>query len=101
VNAGYGARFSAAYQPVACQRIAVESSNIASIGYAGANRTLSVLFLNGGLYEYYNVPRACFDAFLSAPSKGRFLHEFVKGAYPYARIGASPWRPVAAGAAQE
>ena len=41
------------------QMIPVSSSNIASIGYE--NRTLYVLFHNGGLYAYSDVPESIYN----------------------------------------
>jgi len=92
VDMGYGERLNAAYQPFDCQALPVVSSNIATIGYHAASQTLSVLFRKGSRYEYYNVPRACFEAFLAATSKGQYLNFWIKGIYPYARIGPSPYR---------
>ncbi|TBX34681.1 KTSC domain-containing protein, partial [Rahnella victoriana] len=37
------------------QRVNVVSSNILSIGYDPNTDTLEIEFLNGGIYEYYNV----------------------------------------------
>ena len=37
--------------------------------------------LNTSWYEYCNLPRAIFDAWLNAPSKGRYLNQDVKGTY--------------------
>jgi hypothetical protein len=37
-------------------REAVTSSNIASIGYDEDSQTLEIEFLNGGLYQYFDVP---------------------------------------------
>lgn len=64
----------------------VASSNIASIGYDEPTQTLEVEFLNGMLYQYYNVPQALFDQLLQEGSKGRFLNMYIKNAYPYSRV---------------
>ena len=65
------------------EMIAVKSSNVHSIGYE--NGTLYVRFLTGALYEYYDVPGAEYDAFLNAPSKGRFVYYRLRGRYRYRR----------------
>lgn len=69
------------------QRYTVASSNIASVGYDSATETLEVEFLNGSIYQYYNVPENMYDQLIKASSKGRFLHTYIKNAYPYSRIG--------------
>lgn len=65
--------------------IHVSSSNIDSIGYEGT--TLQVLFSNGGLYYYYNVPSSVYDGLMSASSHGSFLANHIKGIYKYKEVG--------------
>ena len=69
------------------ERYSVASSNIASVGYDAATETLEVEFLNGSMYQYYNVPENMYDRFMQDPSKGRFLNLYIKNAYPYSRVG--------------
>jgi hypothetical protein len=63
--------------------IPVRSSNVRSIGYE--NGVLEVHF-HDSVYQYLNVPPSVFDAFLSAESKGRFVHRYLKGVYRYKRL---------------
>lgn len=63
----------------------VSSSNISSIGYE--NRTLYVSFHNGGLYAYSGVPSSVYQGLMAASSHGSYLARYVKGVYPYRRIG--------------
>ena len=86
VAAWYGELFRSIYHALSDGLLPVESSNLARIGYDHATWTLTVQFLNGRIYEYYLVPRHQYDAFLSAPSKGRFLNRHIKGVYVYNRI---------------
>jgi hypothetical protein len=65
----------------------VASSTVVSIGYDQATETLEVEFLNGGIYQYYNVGQVVFDAFLTSPSKGQYLYLNIRNAYPYSRVG--------------
>lgn len=65
----------------------VSSSNVAAVGYEPETQTLFVDFLNGGRYTYDGVPEDVFIGMLSAESVGRFLHQNVKGIYPYTKIG--------------
>lgn len=65
----------------------VSSSNIASIGYDSMNKVLEVEFLNGSIYQYYDVPEALYEGLMAADSKGKFLNEYIKrGGYSYARV---------------
>lgn len=69
------------------ERYSVASSNIASIGYDEASETLEVEFLNGTIYQYYNVPSSMYNQLMQEGSKGRFLSMYIKNAYPYSRVG--------------
>lgn len=71
---------------IAMERQGVESSNIASIGYDDGTSTLEVEFLDGSVYQYFDVSDAVFDGFLQAPSKGQYLHREIRNAYRYARM---------------
>ena len=68
-------------------RIPVSSSNVASIGYDVHTQVLEVEFVNGGVYQYMNVPQEAFDELQGAASKGRYLAQNVKNRYPYTRVG--------------
>jgi len=69
------------------ERMQVQSSNVASIGYDTDACTLEVEFLNGSLYQYFGVPESVFAGLMSAPSKGSFLDQHVKKAgYSCTRI---------------
>ena len=69
------------------ERDYVASSNLASIGYDPTTETLEVEFLNGSIYQYYNVPQNIYDHLMQEPSKGRFLNTYIKNAYPFSRVG--------------
>lgn len=67
-------------------RMPVDSSNVASIGYDAATMTLEVEFQGGSVYQYFDVPQNVYDAFVSCESKGGFLHQNIKGVFRYARV---------------
>ena len=67
-------------------RQGVDSSNIASIGYDESTETLEVVFLKGGLYQYYDVPEHVYDELMSAGSHGSYLASNIKGTYRYNKI---------------
>lgn len=66
------------------QMIPVVSTNVRAVGYEGGN--LYVSFNSGGTYRYSGVPIGVYRELMSASSKGRYLHSFIKGRYPCARI---------------
>jgi len=68
-------------------RTAVASSNVASIGHDEGSQTLEVEFVNGSIYQYYNVTTALFEQLMQASSKGQFLNAYIKNAHPYSRVG--------------
>lgn len=62
-----------------------ESSNITKFGYDQSNQIMLVEFKNGSLYKYFDVPETIYEQMKTAPSKGRFLSQNIKGLYRYAR----------------
>jgi hypothetical protein len=60
--------------------IPVSSSNLKAVGYAPETSTLQIAFLNGGLYEYSNVPSTVHAALMSASSKGSYFDAHIKKA---------------------
>jgi hypothetical protein len=61
----------------------VDSSNIEQIGYDSDSMELHIIFKDGALYVYANVPVQIYEELLSAPSKGSYLNREVKGVYEY------------------
>jgi hypothetical protein len=70
------------------ERVQVNSTSIASLGYEAEKRVLEVEFRDSGeVYRYFEVPVAEFEAFLAAPSKGSYLNQtFKKREYRYVRV---------------
>lgn len=64
--------------------IPVQSSNVASIGYA--NGIIEVHFHNGYIYQYSGTTESLFNQFLNASSKGQFVHQHLKDRYPTTRL---------------
>ncbi len=70
------------------EREKVSSSNLASVGYDESDNTLEVEFLNGTIYQYYEVPKSVFDGLMNAASHGTFLNLYVKKAgFAYEKVG--------------
>ena len=68
------------------RRVAVVSSNIASIGYNDSSRTLEICFKSGRVYQYFDVPAHVHHRLVNASSHGQFLNRNIKGSYRYARV---------------
>jgi hypothetical protein len=79
------------------ERIPVDSTMMASVGYAARRRTLEIEFRTGEVYHYYGVSPDVFRALLEAPSKGRFFHGEIDGAFEYARVDRTSTAPGRAG----
>lgn len=62
------------------------SSNVARISYSNSSALLEVEFLNGSIYHYYDVLPNIWEAFKDADSKGKFIHQNLKGQYRYAKL---------------
>lgn len=68
-------------------RTYVSSSNIASIGYDTIAMILEVEFLDGSIYQYFDVPETLYEGLMTAESHGKYLYEYIKkGGYRYERI---------------
>lgn len=66
-------------QPLAINMAPVESSQIASIGYDQATKTLAILFARGGsLYQYPDVEPEVHAAFIAAESVGKYFGAHLK-----------------------
>jgi hypothetical protein len=68
------------------KRTHVESSNIESIGYDSKSQTLEIEFLNGTIYQYFDVPERVFEELMGADSQGRYLNANIKGTYRYSKV---------------
>ncbi|HEX6040495.1 KTSC domain-containing protein [Longimicrobium sp.] len=70
------------------QRVPVESSNIAAVGYVPERRVLQIEFVGGRIYEYAGVPSTVHDGLMRAPSKGTFFARHIRPAgFAYRRVG--------------
>lgn len=68
------------------ERTAVSSSNLASVGYDADTLTLEVEFLNGTVYQYYDVPEGVFEELLNAGSVGSYFSHNVRSNYPTQKV---------------
>jgi uncharacterized protein len=64
----------------------VESSNIESIGYDSMSQTLEIEFLNGSIYQYFDIPQHIYQELIDADSHGKYLAANIKGHYRYSKV---------------
>jgi hypothetical protein len=64
----------------------VKSSMLRAAGYDEKTREFDVIFNNGDVYRYENVPRSKYAAFLKAESKGTYMQTHIIDRYPYERL---------------
>lgn len=62
------------------------SSNLSAVRYNPELNLLEVEFLNGGRYQYYDVPEHVVLSFEQAESKGVFLAHSIKGHFRYSKV---------------
>lgn len=74
------------------KRQPVDSTNLKSVGYDKASKTLEIEFQNGGVYEYYEVPKEEFDDLMSANSKGSYFMSNIRPFYSYGKLSRSRQR---------
>lgn len=67
-------------------RVAVQSSNIVSIGYDSVQSILEVEFKGGQVYQYTGVPSQHHRGIMQAESHGKYLNAFIKDKYPYRQV---------------
>ena len=67
-------------------RIAVESTTLATVGYDDALSILQLGFRSGAHYQYFGVPAGLHRGLLDAPSKGSYFNELIRGHFPYRLI---------------
>ena len=68
------------------RRVAVESSAIKSVGYDSQHATLEIEFVEGGVYQYFLVPRDVHAKFLVSESLGNYFIAHIRNNYSYRRL---------------
>lgn len=67
-------------------RTPVTSSNLCSVGYDEDGQVLEIEFRNGGVYQYYSVPRSIYEGLMNAASHGKYFHAHIRDVFTYRRI---------------
>lgn len=68
------------------ERKLVDSSNLAEVGYDPQYATLEVMFKDGKVYQYFDVPLNVYEDMIASDSVGRFFTVHVRGIYRFARV---------------
>jgi hypothetical protein len=68
------------------ERVAVDSSDIRSIGYDAESSVLEIEFKKGSVYQYSEVPAEEHAALMAAESKGKHFNANVKGRYGFLKL---------------
>lgn len=66
-------------QALEVRRVRLNSSAIPYAEYDPETSSMQVTFRSGATYTHENVDQGEFDAFINAPSPGRYWHEVFKG----------------------
>jgi hypothetical protein len=66
--------------------VRVQSSWISDLTYNRPHKVLTLQLSNGRQFSIPNISRRLFDMWKSAPSKGAFYHQQIKGNYKVIRI---------------
>jgi KTSC domain len=72
------------------KRITVSSEGILEVGFhqdTDTIGTLELLFSNGGVYEFFNVPSDIYDEFMHAPSREDYYFKNIGKRFPCTRVG--------------
>lgn len=68
--------------------IPVSSSNVAAIAYNESEHAIYVRFINYGSWgKYLNCSKGEFEQFLNSPSKGQFIHHYLKLHHQWVKMG--------------
>lgn len=68
------------------ERTPVDSASIEAVGFESSSSTLEVLFRDGRVYQYFDVPERVYDELLQSPSVGQYFHREIRGVYRFARV---------------
>jgi len=68
------------------QAVLMESTAIRRFKYNIEKEVLRIWWVEGGVYDYYNVPESVVLDLSQAQSKGRFVYYNIRTTYNYARV---------------
>lgn len=60
-----------------------DSEAIEKVHYSSDTKILTVKFVNGGTYHYFDVDQSVYNSFAKAESAGTFYIQYVKSGFKY------------------
>ncbi len=72
------------------QLVTIESRTIHAVGYGKEKHLLEIIFNNGGIYQYVNVPPEIYEGLLNAESKGHYFAENIRNVYQWWELKDAP-----------
>lgn len=68
-------------------RSPIKSNTIISVGFDEKELILELEFTNGSIYQYYDVPKKTYLAFLCASSVGQYFNKNISGSnFKYSKV---------------
>lgn len=67
-------------------RIGITSITIREAGYDLDSSTLEIVFNDGRIYRYFDVPEPIYQGLLRATSAGQYFHRTIREKYRFARM---------------
>lgn len=67
-------------------RIAVESSTLATVAYDNARQRLQLEFHSRAIYQYHGVPPVVYEGLLGVFSKGGYFNRAIRGRFPHSLV---------------
>lgn len=65
--------------------VSLVSSNLRSAAYDPDTKDLTIVFVNGGVWVYANVPDEVYQGLIQASSHGGYFHANIRTSYPASR----------------
>ena len=73
-------------QPQLPQQLLMQSTALKKFKYWINEKRLRIWFVEGGVYDYYNVPESIVMSLSNAQSKGRFFYYNIRTSFEFERI---------------
>ncbi len=67
-------------------RIPVDSSNIASVGYDKEAQVLEIEFHHGAVHQYFDVPKKVYEELMNSGVKGSYFMNEIKSKFEYQKM---------------
>lgn len=68
------------------RRRVVTSASVKSVGYDVSSETLELEYVNGSVYQYYEVPQPTYAGLMAASSIGNYVNTEIKPYFDFAEV---------------